>query len=65
MQMETLRRHFTFSFLIRIGHGFAQISYQVNKGPFTPTVARIVGIVLSGICLVFFASVMFFPSAYV
>lgn len=42
---------------------YAQISYQVNKGPFTSTVTRIVGIVLSGICLVFFASVMFFPSA--
>jgi hypothetical protein len=42
---------------------YAQISYQIDKGPFTPTVARVVGIVLSGICLVFFASVMFFPSA--
>ena len=40
-----------------------QISYQINKGPFTPVVARVTGIVLSGICLAFFASVMVFPSA--
>jgi hypothetical protein len=40
-----------------------QICYQINKGPFTPTVARVTGIVLSGICLLYFASVMFFPSA--
>jgi ABC-type enterochelin transport system permease subunit len=41
---------------------YAQISYRINKGPFTPSAARIVGIVLSGICLLFFASVLLFPS---
>jgi drug/metabolite transporter (DMT)-like permease len=42
---------------------FSQISYQINKGPFTPTIAGVVGIVFSGICVIFFASVIFFPSA--
>ncbi|HXM03984.1 MAG TPA: hypothetical protein VN939_15335 [Chthoniobacterales bacterium] len=41
---------------------YAQLSYQVNRRPFTPAVARITGIVLSGFCLLYFASVMFFPS---
>jgi hypothetical protein len=42
---------------------YTQISYYIDKGPFTPTVARVSGIVLSGICLLYFASVIFFPSA--
>jgi hypothetical protein len=41
---------------------YLQISYQINKVPFTPTLARFTGFVLSGICLIYFASVMFFPS---
>ena len=41
---------------------YSQISYQINKGPFTPGVAHVIGTVLSGICLAFFASVMVFPS---
>jgi hypothetical protein len=41
---------------------YAQISYRINKGPFTPSLARALGIVLSGICLLFFASVLLFPS---
>lgn len=41
---------------------FAQISYHSNKGLLTPTVAQVTGIVLSGICFIFFASVTFFPS---
>jgi len=43
--------------------GYTQTSYKVNKGPFTPTVAHVIGVILSGACLLFFASVMFFPSA--
>jgi len=42
---------------------FTQISYQINRFPLTPKVARVIGVVLSGICFVFFASVNFFPSA--
>jgi hypothetical protein len=42
---------------------YSLVSYQINKGPFTPTIARVCGVVLSGFCLLFFASVMFFPSA--
>lgn len=41
---------------------YAQLSAQVNRRPSTPTVARAAGIVLSGFCLLYFASVMFFPS---
>jgi succinate-acetate transporter protein len=70
MPTETLRRHSTFSFSIKIGYGFfwiaytlVLVSYQINKGLFTLTIARVFGVVLSGFCLLFFASVMFFPSA--
>ena len=42
---------------------YTRVSYQINKGPFTPAVARVIGVILSGFCLIFFASVMFFPSA--
>ena len=41
---------------------YAQISYRINEGPFTPSLARVLGIILSGICLLFFASVLLFPS---
>ena len=46
-----------------VGIGYAQLSSMINKGPFTLSGARVIGIVLSGICLFFFASVLFFPSA--
>ena len=41
---------------------YAQTSQWINKGPFTPSLARVLGIVLSGICFLFFASVLLFPS---
>jgi ABC-type enterochelin transport system permease subunit len=60
---QFLDRNWLWLFLLPVAWVFyAQISYQINKGPFTPPVARILGIVLSGICLLFFASVMLFPS---
>ncbi len=42
---------------------FTQVSYQIDRFPLTPKVARVIGIVLSGICFFFFVSVNFFPSA--
>jgi hypothetical protein len=41
---------------------YSQLSYQVNRPPLTPAVARVTGIVLSGFCLLYFASALFFPS---
>jgi len=41
---------------------FTQVSYQINQIPFTIRVARIIGMLLSGICFIFFVSVIFFPS---
>ncbi len=42
---------------------FTQVAHQVNRIPFTLSVARTVGLLLSGICFIFFVSVIFFPSA--
>lgn len=42
---------------------FTQVSYQIDRFPLTPKVARVIGIVLSAICFFFFVSVNFFPSA--
>jgi hypothetical protein len=64
LYFQFLDKNWPWLFLLPVAWiAYAQISYQINTGPFTPTVARVVGIVLSGICVVFFASVMFFPSA--
>jgi hypothetical protein len=61
---QFLDKNWLWFFLIPVASVFyIQMSYQINKLPFTPAVARITGIVLSGICLIYFASVMFFPSA--
>src|SRR5450631_1221447 len=51
-----------FFFLPVVWVIYAQISYRINKSIFTPSLARILGAVLSGICLLFFASVMLFPA---
>jgi hypothetical protein len=61
---QFLDQNWLWFFLIPVAWiAFTLTTYQINKGPFTPAVAQIVGIVLSGICLIFFASVIFFPSA--
>jgi hypothetical protein len=40
---------------------YTLVSYNAKRGPLTPTVARVIGVILSGICLIYFASVLFFP----
>ncbi len=60
---QFIEKYWPWFFLLPIAWiGFTQISYQVNKGILTPAIARIIGIILSGVCLLFFASVLFFPS---
>jgi hypothetical protein len=61
---QFLNKNWQWFFLIPVAWIiYTQITYQINKGLFTPKLARVAGIVLSGICLLYFASVMFFPSA--
>jgi cytochrome bd-type quinol oxidase subunit 2 len=61
---QFLNKNWPWLFLIPVvGIGYAQLSYFINRGPFTRSGASVIGIVLSGICLFFFASVLFFPSA--
>jgi hypothetical protein len=61
---QFLDRNWPWLFLITMASmAYALISYQINRSPFTPAVARIIGVVLSGMCFVFFVSVYFFPSA--
>ena len=63
LYFQFLEKNWTWLYLLPFAWiGYTLFSYQINRGPFTPTVARVVGIVLSGICLVFFGSVLFFPS---
>jgi hypothetical protein len=63
LYFQFLDKYWPWFFLLPVAWiGYTQMSYQINRGIFTPAVARFVGIVLSGICLLFFASVMFFPS---
>ena len=38
---------------------YGQISYLINKGPFKQSVIGVVGGFVSGICFVYFASVLF------
>ena len=65
LYFQFLDQNWLWFFLLPVAWtAYALVSYNVNKGPFTPAVARILGIALSGFCLLFFASVMFFPSAY-
>src|SRR6516162_4801367 len=40
---------------------YGLISYQINKGLFTRSTTGVVGGFLTGICFVYFASVLFFP----
>jgi ABC-type enterochelin transport system permease subunit len=64
LYFQFLDKNWPWLFLLPLAWiAFAQISYHINKAPLTPPVARVIGIVLSGICLIFFASVTFFPSA--
>jgi ABC-type enterochelin transport system permease subunit len=60
---QFLDNNWPWFFLLPIGWIiYSQLSSQFNRRPFTPTVALVAGIVLSGFCLLYFASVMFFPS---
>jgi hypothetical protein len=64
LYFQFLDKNWPWFFLIPIVWiAYTQTSYKVNKAPFTPTIARVIGLILSGVCLLFFASVMFFPSA--
>jgi len=64
LYFQFLNENWPFFFLLPVAWiGYSQMCYKINKGPFTPTVAQIIGIIFSGVCLFFFASVMFFPSA--
>jgi hypothetical protein len=64
LYFQFLDQNWLWFFLLPVAWtAYAQVSYKLNKGPFTPAVARLLGIALSGFCLLFFASVMFFPSA--
>lgn len=64
LYFQFLDKNWLWLFLLPVAWiAYAHISYQINKGPFTPTIARVIGILLSGVCLIVFASVTFFPSA--
>ena len=64
LYFQFLDKNWPWFFLLPVAWiAFVQISYRINSVPLTPTVARVIGIVLSGICFTFFASVIFFPSA--
>jgi hypothetical protein len=64
LYFQFLDKNWLWFFLLPFASiAFTQVSYQINKYPFTPTIAGVVGIVLSGICVIFFVSVIFFPSA--
>jgi hypothetical protein len=64
LYFQFLDKNWLWFFLLPVAWiAYTLVSYQINKGPFTPQVARVIGAVLSGFCLIFFASVLFFPSA--
>ena len=64
LYFQFLDKNWPWLFLLPVAWiAYAQISYHVNKGPFAVAVARAIGIVLTGICFVYFGSVMAFPSA--
>jgi hypothetical protein len=64
LYFQFLDKNWLWFFLLPFASiAYTQISYQINKCPFTPTIAGIIGIVFSGICVIFFVSVIFFPSA--
>src|ERR1700733_2853732 len=61
---QLLDKYWLWLFLLPLaGVAYTLLSYQVNKRPFTPMIARVIGIVISGFCLFVFVSVLFFPSA--
>jgi hypothetical protein len=61
---QLLDKYWLWLFLLPlVGVAYTLLAYQVNKGPFTPMTARVIGIVISGFCLLVFVSVLFFPSA--
>jgi hypothetical protein len=60
---EFLDENWLWLFLIPVvWNVYALISNQINKGPFTRSVTGVVGAFLSGICFIYLASVVFFPS---
>jgi len=59
---QFLAENWLWFFLIPVvWNVYALISNQINKGPFTRSVTGVVGAFLSGICFIYFASVVFFP----
>ncbi len=61
---QLLDKYWLWLFLLPLaGVAYTVLSYQINKGPFTPSAARVIGVVISAFCLLVFVSVLFFPSA--
>ena len=59
---QFLAENWLWFFLIPVVFDFyALISYRINKGPFKRSVIGPVGGFLSGLCFIYFASVVFFP----
>jgi len=64
LYFQLLDKYWLWLFLLPLaGVAHTLLSYQINKGPFTLTIARLVGVAISGLCLLVFVSVLFFPSA--
>src|ERR1700747_2278750 len=63
LYFQFLDRNWLWLFLLPVASiAYTLVSYKINKALFTPTVARVIGIAISGICFIYFASVLFFPS---
>jgi hypothetical protein len=64
LYFQLLDKYWLWLFLLPLaGVAYTLLSNQINKGPFTVPTARVIGIVISGFCLLVFVSVLFFPSA--
>jgi len=58
---QFLNEYWLWFFLVPVVWSvYAQISYRINNGPFNRSVTGVVGGFLSGICFIYFASVLFF-----
>ena len=63
LYFQFLDKNWLWFFLIPVvWNAYALISYHINKGPSARSVTGLVGALLSGICFIYFASVLFFPS---
>lgn len=64
LYFQLLDKYWLWLFLLPLaGIAYTLLAYQINKGPFTPTAARVIGVMISVVCLLVFVSVLFFPSA--